>query len=309
MAQQRKLTILIVDDSLWSRELVTSMVSDSGHNTLTATGHTEALSHLSNSKVDLILMDIEMPEVNGFELTVMVREQLANWIPIIFLSANDSEDYLAKGIDAGGDDYLTKPVKKVILDAKIRAMARIADMQAELDGLNKQLEVLSSLDPLTKLVNRRALDQLLISEWASFKRNESEFSMLMLDIDSFKPFNDNYGHVAGDECLQLFAEMLLSVTQRDSDVVARYGGEEFVVVLPNTPLSGARFKANEILKALSEQQIKHEYSKVATYLTASIGVTSTANGAESYLDLIEQADKALYVAKNSGRNQYRFFDD
>ena len=307
MEHQRKLNILIIDDSLWSRELVATMVQESGHRVLTATGHVEALTHLSNSKVDLILMDIEMPEVDGFKLTSMIREKLSNWLPIIFLSANDSEEYLAKGIDAGGDDYLTKPVKRVILEAKIRAMVRIADMQAELDSLNKQLEILSSLDPLTQLVNRRTLDSLLMSEWASYQRNNSEFSVLMLDIDFFKPYNDNYGHVKGDECLQQFAQVLLSVTKRDSDVIARYGGEEFVVVMPNTQLAGARFKANEIIKALSERPMKHEYSGVANYVTASIGVTSTINGAESYQCLIEQADQALYLAKESGRNQVKHY--
>ena len=309
MEHQRKLNILIVDDSLWSRELVKTMVEECGHCALTANGHVETLTHLSNSKVDLILMDIEMPDVNGFELTSMIRQQLPDWFPIIFLSANDSEEYLAQGIDAGGDDYLTKPVKKVILAAKIRAMGRIATMQAELDGLNKQLEILSSTDPLTQLVNRRTLEQLLVSEWANFKRNDSEFSILMLDIDFFKSYNDNYGHVKGDECLQQFANILLSVTKKDSDVIARYGGEEFVIVLPDTPLSGARFKANEIIKVLSEARITHDYSDVANYLTASIGLTSTINGAHNYQHLIEQADLALYKAKNAGRNQVKIFEN
>jgi diguanylate cyclase (GGDEF)-like protein len=308
MDLKAKLNILIIDDDRTMRKVIRTMINVNAHSALTASNHVEALSLLSFQKIDLILMDIEMPDVNGFELTKMIRKQLNNWIPIIFLSANKSDDYLAKGIDAGGDDYLTKPVNKVILEAKIRSMTRIYHMQEQLDELNKKLEMLSSLDPLTQILNRRGLTDRLQTEWKSSKRNHDELSVLMLDIDNFKLYNDNYGHSQGDSCLQNFSKVLTNCMQRPHDSVARYGGEEFLILLPCTPIEQAHFKAEQIIKALSIKSIPHEYSPVANFVTTSIGVSSSEFGAKDYEELIDQADSALFLAKDQGRNQSVIFE-
>lgn len=307
MELDTKLNILIIDDDRIMRQIIRAMIKVTQHNSLTASNHTEALNLLSFQKVDVILMDIEMPEINGFELTRMIREQLNHWIPIIFLSANTSDDYLAKGIDAGGDDYLTKPVNQVILESKIRSMSRIARMQVQLDELNKRLEILSTLDTLTQLLNRRGLDERLKVEWKSSKRNNTELSIMMFDIDNFKLYNDNYGHPQGDVCLQAFSKILTNCIQRPQDCIARYGGEEFLIILPYTPIDKAQYKAEQIIKALLVDSIPHLYSPIAKFVTTSIGISSSKYGAENYKELIEQADSALFLAKLQGRNQSVLF--
>ncbi len=302
------MNILVVDDNRVIRDIVSAMIKDSGHVPIQADGHVAALHHLETSKIDLVLMDIEMPEVNGFELTQKIRLIHPEWIPIIFLSSNDGENYLAQGIDAGGDDYLTKPVKHVILNAKIKAMERISLMKDELDRANKQLEILTSIDPLTQILNRRGFEETLITAWQHNERQKSDLSLLMIDIDFFKLYNDNYGHPKGDECLTKVANVFTQSLNRATDSIARYGGEEFVAVLPCTPVDGARFKAKDLKLSLLKEKIRHEYSTVLPFVSVSIGVSNTCFGAQTPTDLIKQADIALYKAKQDGRNGYALFD-
>jgi diguanylate cyclase (GGDEF)-like protein len=296
--------ILVVDDNKFIREVVSAMIIDSGHIAVVANGHVQAMAALKKENIDLVLMDIEMPEVDGFALTKMMRKEYPQWFPIIFLSANDSEEYLTQGIDAGANDYLTKPIKQVILSAKLRAMERIAKMKGALERANKQLEILSSIDPLTQILNRRGLEEVLASAWKINERQKGELSILMIDIDFFKPYNDNYGHPQGDKCLVQVANTLNETLNRATDSLARYGGEEFIVVLPFTPLEGARFKAKELSLALLSQKIKHEYSSIFPYVTVSIGIATTSadDHVANASELIKQADIALYQAKDQGRN-------
>lgn len=308
------MNILVVDDNRLIREMIATMIRAADHQPITADGHSQAMLALQHNKIDLILMDIEMPEMNGFQLTHLIRQQLPNWIPIIFISANDSAQHLAQGIDAGGDDYLTKPVKEVILNAKIRAMARIADMQQALDEANKKLEILSSVDPLTQILNRRGLEAMLLEAWKycttqqGQQGQQSELSLLMLDIDFFKLYNDNYGHPQGDDCLKRVAALLSQCLQKPADFVARYGGEEFILVLPETTLEHAKTLSEEIIYAFDQAQLKHEYSKVDKVISASIGISSTRLAATDHHQLIHQADQALYQAKKSGRKRSVVFN-
>ena len=303
------MNILVVDDNKFIREVVSAMIIDSGHIAVVANGHVQAMAALKKENIDLVLMDIEMPEVDGFALTKMMRKEYPKWFPIIFLSSNDSEEYLTQGIDAGADDYLTKPIKQVILSAKLRAMERITKMKGALERANKQLEILSSIDPLTQVLNRRGLEEVLASAWQINERQQGELSILMIDIDFFKPYNDNYGHPQGDKCLVQVANTLNETLNRATDSLARYGGEEFIVVLPFTPVEGARFKAKELSLALLSQKIKHEYSSIFPYVTVSIGIatTSAADHVANASELIKQADIALYQAKDQGRNRSSVF--
>jgi len=301
--------ILVVDDNKFIREIVSAMIVASDHRAISANGHQQALASLAEHQIDLILMDIEMPEMDGFELTKKIRQLYHDWIPIIFLSANNSDDFLAKGIDIGGDDYLTKPVNQIILTAKIRAMERISLMKSELDRANKQLEILSSIDPLTQVLNRRGLDDMLEKSWQTNIRQHGELSILMIDIDYFKPYNDHYGHPQGDKCLAKVANVLSQSLSRSTYFIARYGGEEFMVVLPFTPIADASLKAKEMITALQKQQIKHEYSTVSPYVTVSIGLSSGHDLPVTPSALIEQSDKALYHAKESGRNQCSLYEN
>ncbi len=301
------MNILVIDDNRLMRDMVGAMVSSCGHDVCRANGYREAFEVLHRECIDLILMDVEMPEMNGFTLTRKIRKEFTRWIPIIFISSNDTEDHLAQGIDAGGDDYLTKPVKQVILKAKIKAMERIAQMKKQLDEANDQLERLTCIDPLTQVANRRHMDSLLEEAWNRNVREDADLSIMLIDIDHFKLFNDHYGHQKGDDCLVQFANVLKKVISRTTDTIARYGGEEFLIILPYTPLEVARFKAQEIMRQLAAEAIEHQQSPTRPYITASFGLSSTSLNPSTVSMLIEQADKALYSAKDKGRNQLAIY--
>ncbi|WDE09640.1 GGDEF domain-containing protein [Thalassomonas haliotis] len=301
------MNILVVDDNKCIRDVIGAMVLASEHQPIVVDGHVAALDKLRRLVIDVILMDIEMPEVDGLTLTRMVRKEFSQWIPIIFLSANDSARYLAEGIEAGGDDYLTKPVKEEILNAKILAMARIARMKQQLDEANKKLEMLSCIDPLTNVLNRRGLERELQESWQQNIKQRQELSLLMLDIDFFKAYNDHYGHPRGDQCLRQVATVLTGTLLKGEELLARYGGEEFVMLLPATSLSQARSRGRNIIAALNQAEIVHEFSDIAPWVTVSIGISSNTLGAKNPLALIEQADQALYQAKRRGRMQCVLF--
>lgn len=301
------MNILIVDDDKLMRNMLSSMVNQAGHQAFAANGSSQALELLSQNRIHLVLMDIEMPEMNGFELTELIRDRFNTWFPIIFLSGNNSETYLERGIDVGGDDYLTKPVSQIILSAKIKAMARIADIQKALDEANQRLAKLSNLDSLTQVANRRSLDAFLQNAWQTNCRQRGELSLLMIDIDNFKDYNDSYGHQAGDECLKQVASVLKSSINRATDGLFRYGGEEFTIILPFTPVDGARFKAREIFSKMAEAQIEHRQSTVDQCVTLSIGISCSDHSATDKDELVSQADKALYLAKSQGRKCYRVY--
>lgn len=295
--------ILVIDDNRLIRDMVSAIIVEEGYKPFSADGATAAHAILDEQDIDLILMDVEMPDVNGYELTGQIREKLGeNWIPIIFLSAQTDEHHLCQGIDAGGDDYLTKPVNGTILSAKIRAMSRIAQMKAALDEANQQLLKLTHVDPLTDAINRRGMDEALNRAWRINQRESSELSIILLDIDHFKPYNDNYGHQKGDECLKQFSAVLKAQLFRPADMLARYGGEEFLIILPNTPVEGAKMIAKKVINALESEAIKHDFSSAASHVTASMGISSSRFDGRSYEEMIEQADQALYKAKESGRN-------
>ncbi len=297
--------ILVVDDNRLIREMLSAIIINEGYKPFLAKGAAEALSILSRNEIDLILMDVEMPEMNGFDLTRKIRQMLAEqWVPIIFLSGQTDDQHLCAGIDAGGDDYLTKPVNSTILSAKIRAMSRIALMRAALEDANQQLLKLTHLDPLTEAVNRRGMEEALTRAWKANQRDPSELSLILLDIDHFKSYNDHYGHQKGDACLKHVSKTIQAQLHRPTDLLTRYGGEEFLLILPDTPIEGAKTLAKKIIQELEVRNLAHDFSSTATHVTASMGISSTRFGAEDSDSLIEQADKAMYEAKHRGRNNF-----
>jgi len=284
------------------RETIAALIG-SEHSIELADGYKQALRILEDHPVELVLMDIEMPEMNGYELTQLIRAAHPEWFPIIFLSATSSEQGIVKGIEAGGDDYLSKPVNEKILKAKIRAMERIANMRAMLQEANNQLAQLSNLDSLTQILNRRGLSERLEECWQSHRRIKDSMSVLMIDIDDFKAYNDHYGHLNGDDCLKTVAKVIEESIERATDIVARYGGEEFIIILPHTDVDGAKLKAAQLLQNIRKANIEHVNSSCATHVTLSLGISSTSLGAKSAEDLINEADTALYKAKSLGKNR------
>ncbi len=302
------MNILLVEDSATLRDAHCTYIKNGGHSPIIAESGEEALQMMENTPVDLVIMDVKMPGLDGFETTSLMRELLGDyWIPIIFVTGKRDDESLLKGIEAGGDDYLIKPVSPVILQAKISAMERIIEMRNQLRSLNAELETLSQKDSLTHIYNRRYFDEFSRQQWLLASRKQQSIAVLMIDIDHFKLFNDYYGHQAGDDCLIKVAATLEHSLHRSSDILARYGGEEFIIVLPDTDTKGAVQVAETLCAAVEDLQIEHKASTTCETVTISIGVaTATCTNGRNIEDLIHCADKALYKSKRSGRNCVTF---
>lgn len=302
--------ILVVDDSKMIRQLVTECLKEMGHELAYAENGAESLQYIADHDVDLILMDVEMPFLSGFEATKAIRElKKADWFPIIFLTMHDDDKSFVNGILAGGDAYLPKPLNPTRLRLTVIAMERIYVMrqklqitQLELQAANSELERLSLRDQLTGLGNRRHFDSNLAMQFALSRRNKSPLSLIICDIDFFKNYNDSLGHPQGDVCLIEVAKVMREQLERDSDLVCRYGGEEFVAILPDTPLQDARALAENIRRQVFETNITVGEAE-ARRVSLSLGVATYVGQYKTEQDMLEAADAALYKAKHNGRNR------
>ncbi|AIW16259.1 diguanylate cyclase [Vibrio tubiashii ATCC 19109] len=306
------MNILLVDDVQMERIQLAIRLKQLGHAVEMASSGHEALEMYPKFEPDLVLLDISMPEMNGFEVSAKIRELYPDWVPIIFLSSHDEPTMIASAIDAGGDDYLIKPVDKIVLNSKLIAMQRIAFMRRELKQksaalakANEELAQLAQEDGLTKVKNRRYIDEKLTEMISLHGRHQLPLSIILLDVDRFKLYNDNYGHIEGDRCLIEIASTLSKLFTRSGEVVGRYGGEEFVVLLGYTDDEKATKNAERIKSSIEAANLKHEYSDVAPVVTVSQGVYQLIpSGRETIEQLYELVDKRLYQAKVNGRNQY-----
>jgi len=278
----------------------------------------QALDLFQRERPDLVLIDVQMPGMDGLEVVRRIRLlSTTHWVPVIFLTAMEEDADFTRGIEAGGDDYLTKPVSPVVLEAKIRALRRLDDMRRELMAVtlelreaNERLARLSQQDGLTGLANRRRFDLDLMRELGRARRERQPISLVIADVDHFKAYNDANGHPAGDECLRRIAGALRSVCRRPLDVAARYGGEEFALILPDTTEEAARHCAAEAMRAVAALEIEHRGSVVAGVVTMSFGIAGCVPDADVVADtLLERADRALYAAKDSGRNRTVVFSE
>ncbi|MFQ5658924.1 MAG: diguanylate cyclase domain-containing protein [Gammaproteobacteria bacterium] len=303
--------ILVAEDSPTLLMTITLYIEQEGHAVLQAKNGKEALELYKKEAPDLVILDIMMPGMDGFESAKCIRAECGDdWIPIIFLSGMIRDEDIARGIEAGGDDYLTKPVSKIILTAKLKAMQRIAEMRNklvqvsnELEQANNELYLKSYQDGLTEIYNRRYFDKNYSQKWLRARRDHTCLSALLIDIDYFKKFNDLNGHLAGDDCLKNVAQAINNSLLRPVDTAYRYGGEEFVVVLPDTNEIGALHVINRIRANVNKLGISYDSSDPSRVVSVSIGYASLIPEAvTTEKELLEQADKALYMAKQQGRD-------
>ena len=312
-----KLKVLMVEDSMVAIRAITGYLEDIGVHPLVAETGSAAVDLYRKERPDIILLDIILPDIDGYEVAKQIRKLQGkdDWTAIIFLSVMSKDDDLARGIQAGGDDYLMKPVGRVVLQAKVAAMYRLVRMQRalvklteQLNEANRELHRISMIDGLTGIANRRLFDESLEREWRRCARIKKPISVVMLDVDYFKKYNDKYGHQAGDECLKAAAKKVASAVPRASDLAARYGGEEFVLILGETDEDGARWVANRIRQQVIGLKVAHEDSPHG-YVTLSCGVSSVLPRDDLSVDkLVKSADNALYLAKKNGRNAVAFLN-
>jgi diguanylate cyclase (GGDEF)-like protein len=296
MTSLEKQRVLVVDDAALNVRILCEGLSEE-YDISIATNGEDALAIIQATPPDIILLDIMMPGIDGYEVCTRLKadDETRN-IPIVFLTAMLHDEDETRSFEVGAADYIRKPVKIPVIKARIRT-------HLELKRHRDMLENLSTLDGLTGIPNRRRFDEALQRECRRARRLHSAFSLVMLDIDNFKAYNDNYGHIAGDEALKLVARTLAEIVQRPTDVVARYGGEEFVVILPDTDLAGAEFMADRFRQGIMALKIPHEYSPTASVITISLGISSVHFPSEvTSMELVESADRMLYEAKAVGRN-------
>ena len=329
------LNILVVDDieeNLFTmKQLLESEELDV--NVEIAKSGLEALEKTLDFNFSLILLDVQMPEMNGYETAELLRgSKKTKYIPIIFVTANSREDNnIFQGYENGAVDYLFKPINPLILLSKVRVfidlglqkveletktkeldikIKELESLKNELEHKNHALEQLTMEDGLTSLGNRRCLDLTLDSEWQRGLRYNQPLSLIMIDIDHFKLYNDTYGHQEGDICLKRVANSLVSSLKRQCDVVARYGGEEFIAVLPDTDSDGALQVAEIMRSSVDELKITHSSSLTLENVTVSLGVSTVVPTTLSLPEfLVKAVDKALYESKKNGRNRVTVYNN
>lgn len=308
-----KLKVMVVEDSKVMIETIRDYLAQMGiHHPMFALNGQEAIEMFRSNRPDIILLDAILPDIDGFEIARQMRmlERDGEWAAIIFLTSKTKDEQLARGIEAGGDDYLMKPVSQVVLSAKVRAMQRLIEMQRsllavthKLGAANKELQHLSMTDGLTGIANRRFFDELFMREWRRCGRMKRPMSLIMIDVDHFKLFNDTYGHQAGDDCLKAVATQVALAATRAGDLAARYGGEEFALVLGETDADGAQWVANLIRQRIIDLRMPHGPSPFH-FVTVSCGVSAVVpNAGLAQETFLQSTDHALYLAKEHGRNK------
>lgn len=290
--------ILVVDDEAANLEVVVAVLSGQDYRVHIARSGQQALDIAEQIHPDLILLDLMMPGIDGLQTCRQLKQIPAlRDVPVIFLTAMDDEQHTIKGFEAGAVDYVTKPFNPRILLARVATHLKLLQHSRELAAIAQR-------DGLTGIGNRRAFDQRIDSEWRRSHRSHAGLGLLMMDVDYFKPYNDSYGHLQGDQALQQVAGIIESVAARAGDFPARYGGEEFALLSASSDRQSLQQLAEKVCQRVANAAIPHRSSKVSPVLTISIGGAWHLVTPEREFDsLIKAADRQLYKAKEQGRNQ------
>ena len=297
MKIHKEFTILIADDEKTNLDILGGILSPMYNLVITRNG-SRAFEIARDHKPDLILLDVLMPDMSGFEVISKLKESADTVkIPVIFVTGLASTEDEENGFFLGAVDYITKPFIRPIVKARVNTHIRIVDQM-------RTIEQTGLIDMLTKISNRRGFESRLNLEWSRAARERTPISILVMDIDRFKNYNDTYGHQQGDVALRAFADISSKSLMRAVDFAARWGGEEFVVLLPGTNTAGAAEIAERIRKNVEASVIPTDDGE-ETRITVSIGINSTIPSKNAPVDeFIKKADQALYNAKETGRNKY-----
>lgn len=297
-AEQPKPLILIVDDTPTNIQILAENLAADYRIKVAASGKAALEVVAKQEAPDLILLDVMMPLMDGYEVCSRLKQNPATCnIPVIFVTAmNDGADE-ERGLKLGAVDYIAKPFHLPIVKARIHNHIKLKLM-------TDLLESMAWIDGLTGIPNRRRFDQVLDAEWKRAQRAGTPLSLIMVDVDHFKDYNDHHGHSAGDICLKRVASTLASSVTRAGDLVARYGGEEFVLLMPETDIKGVRLFAEQLCQRTEEQKIPHGRSSASSWVTISVGYASTIPNQDGKASaLLDEADQMLYHAKHNGRNR------
>ncbi|QPK64649.1 diguanylate cyclase [Methylomonas sp. LL1] len=289
--------ILIVDDTPTNIQVLAENLIQDYRVKVAASGEAALEAIARQGLPDLILLDVMMPDMDGYELCRRLKnDPQTSAIPVIFVTALNGGGDEERGLNLGALDYITKPFYLPVVKARIRNHIRLKQMA-------DRLEAMAWIDGLTDVPNRRRFDQMLEIEWKRAQRSHFPLAMIMVDVDYFKAYNDCYGHGAGDTCLKQVAALLSAMVSRPCDLVARYGGEEFVILMPETDIDGARRVAEQLRLRIESEQMSHAGSGVSCWVTISVGYAAMTPGQDQMPSaLLDEADRMLYRAKNSGRN-------
>jgi len=295
--------ILIVDNMQVNLNELSQALKSPEYEIFFAKNGTSALEVARSEIPDLILLDIAMPEMDGYAVCRQLKKDgITQNIPVIFLKERESEEDEAKGLELGAVDYISKPCRPPLVKARVKTYM-------ELKRQEDIVEKISAIDGLTGIANRRHFDQVLEQEWRRAIRGFSRLSLIIIDIDYFRLFNENYGCTAGDDCLKQVAQALDHKAKRSTDLLARYQGDQFACLLPLTEAKGAFVMANKLRDCIISLNMPHGYSAVADHVTISQGIATLLPYPHSEpTKLIVSAEKALEQAKLEGRNQISFLD-
>jgi diguanylate cyclase (GGDEF)-like protein len=302
-------SILIVDDETSNRLLLSTYLKSAGYEVKIAKSGEEALSVVAFDPPSIVILDVLLPKMNGFEVCRQLKSSKTTYfIPVILVTALRGNEERIKGSEVGADDFIAKPFNRIELYTRIKSLLRIkrlhetlAQKVDELEKTQKKLKQMAVTDGLTGLHNYRAFRNQLHMECSRANRFELPFSLLMLDIDHFKKYNDFFGHPSGDKVLRKFAR-LLHENIREVDFLARYGGEEFVLILPGTEKNSAVLASEKLRKLVEAYPFSNENKARAYRITMSVGIASYPLDTRDEEELIQLSDKALYKAKKNGRN-------
>lgn len=324
--------ILIVDDDRYMRTQLRQKLESEGYQVEEAENGRQALEVYARLRPDIVLLDVIMPIMDGFtccaqlhklQLNNVSSNTLVNKIeqegqdhlpiltPILMVTGLEDQQSVDQAFEVGATDYITKPIHWALLRRRVRRLIQqsqlyrqLEDTNQKLEEVNQMLQRLALVDGLTQVANRRCFDETLIHEWQRMSREPNPLSLIFVDIDYFKRYNDTYGHLAGDACLKQVAQAISKAVHRPTDLVARYGGEEFVVLLPGITLAGANQVAETIKAAMKNLDLAHSSSPLGEKMTLSLGISCLhPSHHSSPITLIKLADKALYLAKERGRDR------